>query len=256
MVIRDATVGMTTNSISENLQTWNETHPWPEDGDEWKGQAAVCGVPYGDWKQSLVEHLIVPYAGAGSAILEIGPGHGRWTEYLARAAGRLILADLSPNCLEHCRRRFAGADHLEYHVTDGRSLPAGLDDSVDLVWSFDAMVHVGPEDFRAYLQHIARVLKPGGRAVLHHANRWHGTLWLAGLRRFGPRATLLYRAISIGLQERIDGWRSPVSARRVRRYAGEAGLEVVMQCQRWGADNRYGVPRFNDRVTILCKPAP
>ena len=133
--------------------------------------------------------------------------------------------------------------------------PDERDDSIDLVWSFDAMVHVGPDDFRSYLQHIARVLKPGGRAVLHHANRWHGTLWLAGMRRFGPRATLLYRALSIGLQERIDGWRSPVSARRVRRYATEAGLQIVAQCQRWGAENRYGVPRFNDRVTILCKPA-
>jgi len=244
---------MTSNSVSENLFMWDQAHAWEEDGDEWKGQAKVCGVPYERWKRSLVEHLIVPYVPQGATVLELAPGHGRWTEHLAERAGRLILVDLSPSCLEHCSKRFAHHGHLEYRQGDGSSLPADLDASVDVVWSFDSVVHIAPADIASYLRHTHRVLKPGGMSVIHHANRFHGTLWLAGIRKWGPRWTYLYRVLSIGAQERIDGWRSPVSGRMFKAMAREAGLEVVDQFVRWG-DGSCGVPRHNDRVTVMRKP--
>ena len=247
---------MTSNSVSENLRMWDQLHAWEEDGDEWKGQAVVCGVPYEAWKAALVERLIVPYLPVGGAAMEIAPGHGRWTGYLLERAGRLVLVDLSPTCLEHCRARFAErAGAMEFHVTDGSSLPAGLDGQLDLVWSFDSFVHIHPRDIAGYLRDFRRVLKPGGYAVIHHANRAHHTLWLAGMRKWGPTATYLYRVLSIGAQERIDGWRSPVSGRLFRRLAQQAGLEVVEQFQRWGEGDRHGVPRHNDLVTGMRKPA-
>ena len=246
---------MTSNSVAENLNMWDQAHAWPEDGDEWKGQAVVCGVDYDDWKQSLVERLIVPYLPKGAAAMEIAPGHGRWTGYLAERAGRLILVDLSPTCLEHCRERFAGRPDMEYFVTDGSSLPAGLDKQLDLVWSFDSFVHIHPNDIKGYLRDFMRVLKPGGLAVIHHGNRFHYTLGLAGMRKWGPTFTYLYRLVSIGAQERLDGWRSPISGKMFARLAREAGLEVVEQFQRWGEGDRYGVPRHNDLVTVMRKPA-
>lgn len=245
---------MTSNSVSENLFMWDQAHAWEEDGDEWKGQAKVCGVPYEQWKQSLIDHLITPYVPLGSTVLEIAPGHGRWTEHLAERAGRLILVDLSPSCLEHCKRRFADHDHLEYRQGDGSSLPDDLDGKVDVVWSFDSVVHIAPNDIASYLRHIRRVLKPGGVSVIHHANRFHGTLWLAGIRKWGPNWTYLYRVLSIGAQERIDGWRSPISGRLFKKLARQAGLEVVDQFVRWG-DGSCGVPRHNDRITVMRKPA-
>jgi len=246
---------MTSNSVAENLRMWDQVHAWEEDGDEWKGQAVVCGVPYEDWKQSLVERLIVPYLPQGAAAMEIAPGHGRWTGYLGERAGRLVLVDLSPSCLEHCRRRYGDRFALETHVTDGSSLPAGLDGQLDLVWSFDSFVHIHPRDIAKYLREFHRVLKPGGMAVIHHANRFHYTLWLAGIRKWGPQWTYLYRVLSIGAQERLDGWRSPISGKVFSRLAREAGLEVVEQFQRWGEGGRYGVPRHNDLVTVMRKPA-
>ena len=246
---------MTSNSVAENLNMWDQAHAWPEDGDEWKGQAVVCGVDYDDWKQSLVERLIVPYLPKGAAAMEIAPGHGRWTGYLTERAGRLILVDLSPTCLEHCRERFAGRPDMEYFVTDGSSLPAGLDKQLDLVWSFDSFVHIHPNDIKGYLRDFMRVLKPGGLAVIHHGNRFHYTLGLAGMRKWGPTFTYLYRLVSIGAQERLDGWRSPISGKMFARLAREAGLEVVEQFQRWGEGDRYGVPRHNDLVTVMRKPA-
>src|ERR1700730_13464771 len=96
------------NSVARNLDAWDQRYKWIEDGDEWKGQAIVCGVPYDEWKRVLATSLIDPYARLGATILEIGPGHGRWTEYLAPRAGKLILVDLSPQCLEYCGKRFQG----------------------------------------------------------------------------------------------------------------------------------------------------
>jgi ubiquinone/menaquinone biosynthesis C-methylase UbiE len=245
---------MTSNSVAENLHMWDQAHAWEEDGDEWKGQAVVCGVDYDEWKRSLIERLIVPYLPMGRAAMEIAPGHGRWSGFLAERAGRLTLVDLSPSCLEYCRKRFAGRPDMDFHVTDGSSLPAGLDGQFDLVWSFDSFVHIHPRDIAGYLRDFVRVLKPGGVAVIHHANRFHYTLGLAPIRHWGPSWTYLYRMLSIGAQERLDGWRSPISGRMFKRLAREAGLEVSEQFQRWGENDRYGVPRHNDLVTVMRKP--
>jgi ubiquinone/menaquinone biosynthesis C-methylase UbiE len=242
------------NSVSENLHTWDHVYAWPEDGDEWKGQALTCGVAYEDWKRALVERLIVPYQREGAATLEIAPGHGRWTGYLAERAGRLILVELSPSCLEYCRRHYAGRPKMEFYLTDGSSLPAGLDGQLDLIWSFDSFVHIAPQEIASYLRDFRRVLKPGGAAVIHHANRFHYTLWLAGMRKWGTAWTYLYRTLSIGMQECVDGWRSPVSRQLFARLARESGLDILEQFQRWGAGGRYGVPRHNDLITVMRRP--
>lgn len=244
---------MTQNSIDENLLMWDKDYHWDQDGDEWQGQSKLCGVPYDTWKQSLIDHLITPYLQPGAAVLEIAPGHGRWSQALAEQAGRLVLVDLSPSCLAFCKQRFSHLTHLEYWQGDGASLPDNLTGQIDLVWSFDSVVHIAPADIESYLHHIQRVLKPGGLSVIHHANRRHSTLWLAGIRHFGPRWTYLYRLLSIGNQERIDGWRSPMSKRLFRRLANKAGLDVVDQFQRWG-DGSCGVPRHNDMITVMRKP--
>ena len=117
---------MTANSISENLKMWDEVHEWAEDGDEWKGQSRCCGVPYEEWKQSLIDHLIVPYVKQGDAVLEIAPGHGRWTGPLAERAGRLVLVDLSPSCLDYCAKRFADISRANVN----RRFAIVLDDKV------------------------------------------------------------------------------------------------------------------------------
>jgi hypothetical protein len=76
----------------------------------------------------------------------IGPGFGRWTQYLRRLCIRLIVVDLSERCIDSCRRRFAGDRHIEYIVNDGTSLEQIPDGSVDFIFSFDSLVHaVSPE---------------------------------------------------------------------------------------------------------------
>lgn len=244
----------TVNSVLANVRQWGQRHSWSEDGDEWKGQAIACGVPYEEWKEALVSSLIDPFVTPESTVLEIGPGHGRWSEYFAARSKRLILAELNENCLEHCRTRFAQLKHIDYRQIDGSSLPMDLSNKIDLVWSYDVFVHIARADIRKYLRDVARVLVPGGKAVIHHANRRHTTLWLGFLRQLGSAGTRLYRLISMGSSEWADGWRSEVSARLFSQMAQDAGLTVVKQINSWGEKGKYGIPRFNDRVTILSKP--
>ena len=47
--------------------------------------------------------------------------------------------------------------------------------------------------------------------------------------------------------------RSPVSALLMRRLARRAGLELELQLNRWGPQQRFGVPRHRDMVSILRK---
>ena len=75
-------------------------------GDEWKDQAAACGRPYVERKRALIDEFILPHSGAEVTALEIGPGHGRWTSCIVGAVKEIHLVELSPSCLEFCRKRF------------------------------------------------------------------------------------------------------------------------------------------------------
>ncbi|MFH0945547.1 MAG: class I SAM-dependent methyltransferase, partial [Planctomycetota bacterium] len=89
---------------------WNkywDRYEWTHDGEEWDGQARYCGQPYDAWKASLLETFVQDDLQPSSVVLEIAPGHGRWSEYLIGKAGRVLLVDLNPGCIEFCRKRFA-----------------------------------------------------------------------------------------------------------------------------------------------------
>jgi ubiquinone/menaquinone biosynthesis C-methylase UbiE len=217
------------DNVTRNLKTWDGQYKWPKDGDEWSGQAALCGVPYEAWKESLVRHLIVPRLGPGSVVLEIAPGHGRWTEHLVRLAGHVTVVDISASCLDYCRGRFQDAA-VDYFLTTGDALPRHAGGRIDFVWSYDAFVHMHRDLIRGYVREIARVLKPGGEAIIHHSN----------VENFERHE-----------QEGSPGWRSAMTEALMRDYAKDAGLTVVSQFVYWDEANKIGVPRFGDRITRL-----
>ena len=149
------------NSAEENRRQWNQWD-WSLLGEEWTASEA--------WKQALVDEVLLPTIPAGGTVLEIGPGGGRWSVVLAPRAERLILVDVAQRPLELVRERLAGAGNVDYVLTDGSALTGVADAVVDAVWSFDVFVHVAPADQAAYLGEIARVLRPGGVAAIHHAD--------------------------------------------------------------------------------------
>jgi ubiquinone/menaquinone biosynthesis C-methylase UbiE len=203
------------HSADRNREAWS-SWDWRDRGEEWTISE--------EWKHALVSEILRPTMPEGGTLLEIGPGAGRWTEFLLESAQRVILVDVSARVLDLCRDRFGENESLSYVLGDGSTLPGVGDESVDGVWSFDAFVHIGPLDLASYLSEIERVLRPGGVGVIHHSSR-----------------------------RDLKSWRSPMSARLFANLARERGLAVERQFDSWG-DGRYDVRKDRDVITVVRKP--
>jgi ubiquinone/menaquinone biosynthesis C-methylase UbiE len=204
-------------------ETWNHESGWVAGGDEWSG-------PWGGteslWWGTLVPriHSFVP----AGVVLELGPGQGRWSNYLKDLAEQLILVDVAEHCLDVCRRRFADALNVSCHLGDGTSLPMVPDRSVDFAFSFDSLVHAEADVLHAYASELARVLKPDGIGFIHHSNMGEYTRAAALARRVPER---LRKWLTIrGLVVNVYAWRAETtSARSFAGACAQAGLSCVGQ---------------------------
>jgi SAM-dependent methyltransferase len=210
--------------VDENLANWSSGWDWSQRGDEW---SAWWGGTPALWHFALLPriHPFVPT----STILEIAPGFGRWTQYLKDLAERLVVVDLTEECIEACRRRFADATNIEYHVNDGRSLDMVEDGSVDFAFSFDSLVHVEAEVLTAYLEQLARKLRPDGVGFIHHSNIGSYPRQTRLARRVSDRrqfGALVRRGVLINL----PAWRAEsVTASLFADHCEQAGLACVSQ---------------------------
>ncbi|MGI8803859.1 MAG: class I SAM-dependent methyltransferase [Solirubrobacteraceae bacterium] len=205
----------TEHSVTANREIWS-TWNWAEQGEEWSASPA--------WKASLIGSVLRPTMSDARTILEIGPGAGRWTEALHDTAAELILVDITDTTLELCRARLGDPPNVTYVRSDGTTLREVPAASVDGIWSFDAFVHIAPLDIAGYLGEMARVLRPGGVAVIHHTGRRE------------PR-----------------GWRSPMTPALFANLARASGLVVDRQFDAW-ADGRFSVGLHGDAITQLRRP--
>jgi ubiquinone/menaquinone biosynthesis C-methylase UbiE len=202
-------------TAEENKRVWNE-HDWSTLGEEWTRNP--------EWKEHIIREFLIPHVPEGATVLEVGPGGGRWTDLLQRRAGRLIVVDVAERSIALCRQRFQGCSHIEYLLGDGRTIDVP-DNSIDVIWSFDVFVHINPPDARAYFGEFRRILKPGGRAMIHHAGPP-----LQGYRR-------------------RPGWRSDLTDTMIRDFVEENKLKLVSQLN-------SVLVNEDDTITVFEKPAP
>ncbi len=240
-------------SITSNRNTYNNPGTWNRRGDSWTFHADACGQDYEVWKRSLVQRFLDPFLGRDVDVLEVGPGFGRWTEFMVGRTHSLTLVDVSDACIEACHKRF-GDDLPEeaFIVNDGRSLPVP-DASLDLVWSFATFVHIDEPDVAAYLDECRRVLRPGGRFVIHHAGWGDWSLSLLPVTRLLGRSGrfLQHRVLAMGRWSRAGG-RAPMSAERFARMAVERGFVIDEQVDRWGDRGQFSVA-YRDVITVGTK---
>ncbi|WP_435333328.1 class I SAM-dependent methyltransferase [Haloarchaeobius sp. TZWWS8] len=114
--------------------------------------------------ESFVEDAAIPADARG---LDLGCGNCRHAELLTSRCARVVGADISRGLLETARRR---ADERGFSValvqSDASMLPFG-DDSFDIVVYVATLHHLPTRDARrASLDELARVLAPGGRALV------------------------------------------------------------------------------------------
>jgi SAM-dependent methyltransferase len=97
----------------------------------------------------------------GKRVLDLGCGRGRWLRYFNRRHGVTTTGvDIAPAAVAACRAR--GLAAVEGSVAD---LPFP-DASFDLVTSVTVLMHVPDPVKRDASREIARVLRPGGHALL------------------------------------------------------------------------------------------
>jgi SAM-dependent methyltransferase len=184
----------------EEQRLWNNPDYWSNGGHEWSGPFCTTenlwnNQIFGEIKQFR-----------GKKILEIAPGFGRITQFLSILASELTVIDLNPLCIEKTKEKLG--DHVSaYFINDGRSLDGVLDESQDLVFSFDSFVHMHANVIEEYIQEIFRVLTPGGYAFIHHS-------WLYGGND--------YSFIN-------SGGRSNMSPELFRNFVENHGMEIVSQ---------------------------
>lgn len=174
---------------------------------------------------SVVDELMFRNITPGGTILEIGPGAGRWSEYLQKIARHLILVDISDRCISICQERFAADTNISYYTTTGSSLDFIPDNSVDFIWSFDVFVVINPTDINNYIEEFARILKPGGKGVIHHAH-----------------------------DNRYGGDRAMMTAGHLAGIILHHGLTLTSQFDTWG-EGHYHVRYLHDMISVFEKPS-
>jgi SAM-dependent methyltransferase len=208
-------------AISENIARWRAFY-WGHGGEEW---SYWWGSPKAQWHASIYPR-IAPFLPAG-LIVEIAPGYGRWTVFLRHHCESLVGVDLSPECIAACEHRFRKDKRLAFRRNDGKTLTGVPDRSVDLVFSFDSLVHAEQDVLDAYLAEIARVLDSGGVAFLHHSNMAENLRELNG--------------------QEMPHWRArTVSAETVAGAAAAAGLSCFRQeLVPWGRKHPFLIDCFS-----------
>lgn len=124
----------------------------------------------------------------GSVILVDGCGLGAYSVHLLEDSPRVFGFDI-----EHVRAAAALERVPNTHVAAAEYVPYPAD-TFDLILSHEVIEHV--QDDRAALVEMARVLKPGGRAIIFCPNRWypfetHGHYW-RGKYHFGNTPLINY----------------------------------------------------------------
>jgi ubiquinone/menaquinone biosynthesis C-methylase UbiE len=105
-----------------------------------------------------------------NVVVDLAAGRGRNSVRLAQYAQRVICVDINQDNIRHLKHRFGGDSRFEVVLTDGISLRGIASNSVDLVYSFDSMVHFDLRVVSAYLDECRRVLRIGGHALIHFSN--------------------------------------------------------------------------------------
>ncbi|MGH8139230.1 MAG: SAM-dependent methyltransferase [Steroidobacteraceae bacterium] len=144
---------------------------------EGRGLAAVCSYGMPEFYNRAI-HLeqrlaLQPWlkVGAGTRVLDVGCGVGRWSRLLAARGAVVTGVDLSPTMIAQAQHRAAAegvADRCHFRVQDLSSLDVG--EKFDLVLGVTVLQHIlDPGALRAALMAMTAHLATGGRMILLEA---------------------------------------------------------------------------------------
>lgn len=123
--------------------------------------------------QSNVEkqfRLIAPHLQSEMTFLEIAPGDCRLALEASKHCSHVIGVDIS----DQSDPDESFPDNFKLIVYDGYQLDAVPDASVDIIFSYQFLEHLHPDDVPLHLDLVHRLLKPGGLYILDTPHRYSG----------------------------------------------------------------------------------
>jgi len=154
-------------------------------------EALWAGVPEGSEPAEvrLRRAFLLAHVPAGTRVLDVGCGEGRFAAALARAEAEVVGIDVAAEPLRRARLRHPQLDLRQVQAAAAWPLQ---DASFDAVWAGEVIEHVA--DTAGWLSELRRVLRSGGELLLSTPD--HGRLrmlrWALAPRafdaHFDPRA--------------------------------------------------------------------
>ncbi len=112
-----------------------------------------------------IKSMVTDLIEEDSVVLELGAYDGVWTQYFLKAK-KIICVDVMAEAFDLIKKR-CGTEKITFYKTRGNEL-AGIEGaSVDLVFSIDSLMRTDLDDIERYFSEIKRVLKQGGKAIIH-----------------------------------------------------------------------------------------
>lgn len=191
----DGTVSVASRGAFEDFLRWTIAHEWPAherflpEGEREafasyyrslpaaRDEAGVRRFVRGFWRSEAgwAARWIMERSrrlGRAARVMDAGSGFGTYAMLYAAVGGDVTGADLRPDRLDAAQKR------LEFHRSEtGQSLPVRYvradltrewEESVDLVWVYNALSHIDPLD--DFLQKVRAHLEPGGVLVVGDIN--------------------------------------------------------------------------------------
>jgi SAM-dependent methyltransferase len=179
----------------------------------------------------------------GIALLDVAAGTGALALLAARAGARVTAVDFAPAMVARLAPKLAPFPGCEARVMDGQQLDFGAS-RFDLVGSnFGVMLF--PDPLQG-LSEMARVLRPGGRALVTSWTSEHGA---------GP-APLLVQALHRLFPDRphpdwppgLARWRDAEALAADMRRAGLAEVKIMAISGSWGAPSAAWIADMAHRL--------
>jgi SAM-dependent methyltransferase len=130
-------------------------------GEEWGGA---------EFAERIVADIAAPYLGPDTDVLELGCGGGKFSAHLRPRSRHLTCADISADMLARTKAHVGEGSDVSYLQLNGRDFGGVPDASVDLIYSYDVLLHLQPQNVFSYLLDARRILRPGGIFMIHAIN--------------------------------------------------------------------------------------